>query len=785
MGDRSKIHVFLGAPPPPPSSSPDSVSEADIQGEDSLPTGWRRIELTWMDGRLQPAAEAERQVSDRHTNRTTVGLPGLDLHTNPHQKDLSSEADLTSEVSQRPAGSGCNFKNKTEESRCGTHRPVECHLSQNRESNSEMEDECSASIQEYLDSCFPAAQPNVEPPHVSSAVTPPVSVHTQYLTTWTLSQALILKGRRDVQSATSPQKTQQTHPQTPPSASSSTPELFSPATPSPVASAELFSQPWNTPRVEEGGIVLETTIGGGLLCSQETEQQETLTAKSPDCKRSRLSEESRTEAPVNKDRLTEPRRPTTLLVQCDKSGVRYSILVAVVHPCHLREVKVRSGPSAGTLVPLASIIVTDQSCIDMKVVFWRRAAFWALTVRPGDILLITGLQVHEDRWRGETVLQSTYCSKLLNLGQVTTSTSPAVYQQVNAHSLSSLCAFLRERRPLLVSLSRHPPQNVSRLAYTTLRSLRANTLVHALLRVTHTHISTAWHSQAESHHRSAAQLQAIVTVEQPGGQQGALLLWGAAVDWLPRLSANRATVWDFRVLLVREGLTSDLPELHSTPWSSVQPLDPADPRMQAFLLPRLTQRGNSSSLELDLETLLSQKYSGEVELRVQVNAFHFQDVLLSQNAPQPVLDSSTPLADILAALGADVSYTGCGRCAAELDTDANGIYSPCYPCLPHTSVRRYYRPGVLTVSGRNNSQVCVQVPPVQMQKILNAPPDKLHKAQVRLKTDDRVIKPERENERENSHKAKTRQSFLRYITLTFTGRHPVRTESAFGDSLKH
>lgn len=50
----------------------------------------------------------------------------------------------------------------------------------------------------------------------------------------------------------------------------------------------------------------------------------------------------------------------------------------------------RSGPSAGTFVPLASIVVTDHSGLEMKVVLWRRAAFWALTLSPGDILLVSG-----------------------------------------------------------------------------------------------------------------------------------------------------------------------------------------------------------------------------------------------------------------------------------------------------------------------------------------------------------------------------------------------------------
>lgn len=56
--------------------------------------------------------------------------------------------------------------------------------------------------------------------------------------------------------------------------------------------------------------------------------------------------------------------------------------------------KVKSGPAAGTLVPLASIVVTDQSGVKMKVVLWRQVAFWVLTVHPGDVLLLTGKVWH-------------------------------------------------------------------------------------------------------------------------------------------------------------------------------------------------------------------------------------------------------------------------------------------------------------------------------------------------------------------------------------------------------
>uniref|UniRef100_A0A3Q3WDA5 Uncharacterized protein n=1 Tax=Mola mola TaxID=94237 RepID=A0A3Q3WDA5_MOLML len=586
------------------------------------------------------------------------------------------------------------------------------------------EDEsCSASVHDYLDICFPEAQPD-KLEHPQSAV-PRLSDQTQYLSTWTLSQALLLRGRGSIHSATSPEKAPppQTSPKdakTPPSVSSGTPELFSPVTPSLGASAELFSQPCPTPRVEEGGVVIEA-ITDGVLCSQEATTAQPSPSKAPDFKKARISDNIATEASVllsNSTSTTDTnttglRSPTTLLARCDRRGAQYSVLVAVVHPCHLKEVKVKSGLAAGTFVPLASIVVTDQSAMEMKVVLWRRAAFWALTVCPGEILLITGLRLNDNRWKGETVLQSTFSSKLLNLGQISASSSPPG-TKLHLWPIRNLSCFHSTRRPLLVSLNVRPPQDLNRLPYATLRSLRVNTLVHALLRVKHTHLSTGEFVYIFRH-------LSIVTVEQPESQQGALVLWGAAVDWLPRFTKN--TVWDFHILLVRECLTAELPELHSTPWSSVQPLDPASRRAKDFLKLQTIQTRSSSTLELDLDTLLSQKYSGEVELRVQVTAFHFKESLSSHN--------STHIVEVLCG---DITYTGCGRCSAELDTDANGIYVQCYPCLPHTTVRRYYRSGVLTVSGQGSSQVCVQVPPVPLQKILEAPPDKLQRSSERIRT---------------------------------------------------
>lgn len=90
---------------------------------------------------------------------------------------------------------------------------------------------------------------------------------------------------------------------------------------------------------------------------------------------------------------------------------------------------------------------------------------------------------------------------------------------------------------------------------------------------------------------------------------------------------------------------------------------------------------------------------GDVELRVKITAFQFQSSP-SQEA-SVMIDVNTSLERILDIVSGDITFTGCGKCTAELDTDENGIYRPCYPCLPQTGVRRYYR-FVLSLSPTHN-----------------------------------------------------------------------------------
>lgn len=96
---------------------------------------------------------------------------------------------------------------------------------------------------------------------------------------------------------------------------------------------------------------------------------------------------------VDPERITEFKKlqkKLSLLKNCCSKNQKYSILVTVVHPCHIKEIQMKTKTKSSCKVPVATIVVIDQSEVERKVVLWRGAAFWSLTVFPGDIVLLTG-----------------------------------------------------------------------------------------------------------------------------------------------------------------------------------------------------------------------------------------------------------------------------------------------------------------------------------------------------------------------------------------------------------
>ncbi|NXK90098.1 SHLD2 protein, partial [Formicarius rufipectus] len=114
--------------------------------------------------------------------------------------------------------------------------------------------------------------------------------------------------------------------------------------------------------------------------------------------------------------LKKLQKKLSSLKNCCCKNQKYNVLVTVVHPCHIKEIQVKTRPKSSCKVPVATIVVIDQSETERKVVLWHGAAFWSLTVFPGDIVLLTDIVLYENLWCGEIMLQSTFTSHLLNLG---------------------------------------------------------------------------------------------------------------------------------------------------------------------------------------------------------------------------------------------------------------------------------------------------------------------------------------------------------------------------------
>lgn len=242
------------------------------QVTDRRPAGFNRLELTWQDGHLHPATGGEADGDDLGPDRTTEGS-----------------------VSDHPIR----------------------HL--------EGEGPSTESVHEYLDSCFPAGQAEHHTGSEARSGVSGLTERTQYLSTWTLSQALVLRGRAGTGSAASPEKASPSQ-----SVSSSTPELF--------------SQPSPTPRAEQGGVVIEATPDG-VLCSQEAARAP---QDSPGRKKPRMSENVTGESPGSPSgKVAALRCPATPLARCEREGASYTVLVAVVHPCHLKEIKVSGALGIG------------------------------------------------------------------------------------------------------------------------------------------------------------------------------------------------------------------------------------------------------------------------------------------------------------------------------------------------------------------------------------------------------------------------------------------------------
>ncbi|XP_043408114.1 shieldin complex subunit 2 isoform X3 [Chelonia mydas] len=368
-----------------------------------------------------------------------------------------------------------------------------------------------------------------------------------------------------------------------------------------------------------------------------------------------------------------------LLKNCSCKSQKYSVLVTVVHPCHVKEIQIKSRPKSSSKVPIATIVVIDQSDIERKVVLWRAAAFWSLTVFPGDIVLLTDVTVFENHWYGEKMLQSTFTSQLFNLGSCSAidpkQCETAIFSHVvDVDGLQDLLAYVSSKFAYLKDLPHRQPQKLDSIQHVQLDQLQPDTLVHSVLKL----VSITLLTESVYSYKGEKQRKIILTVEQIRDQHYLMVLWGAGAAWCPQLQRKKDHIWEFKYLLAQRSSISGDIELHTTPWSSCECLFDDDKRAVEFK--EKFQKSEKSLMKMtNLSTHLEEKCSG------------------------------------------------CAKCGLELQTDENKIYKQCLRCLPFNKVRKFYRPALMTAEDKG-CEICIQVVSELMEKIfLNIPADWLNR----------------------------------------------------------
>ncbi|XP_030806972.1 shieldin complex subunit 2 isoform X2 [Camarhynchus parvulus] len=384
---------------------------------------------------------------------------------------------------------------------------------------------------------------------------------------------------------------------------------------------------------------------------------------------------------VDPDRMAEFKKlqkKLSLLKNCCSKNQKYNILVAVVHPCHIKEIQKKTKPKSSCKVAVATIVVTDQSEIERKVVLWCGAAFWSLTVFPGDIVLLTDIIMYENPWCGEVMLQSTFTSQLLNLGNC----SALNTEELDDGVLHGLLAYISSEFPHFRDIPQRQVQRLDDVRYVQLDQLQPNTLVHSILKIINISVLT----ESLYSYRGGSQRKIILTVEQNRDQHYRMVLWGAGAAWYPQLQRKKDHIWAFKYLLVQCSSVSGDLELHTTPWSSYECLFDDDKRAVEFK--EKFQKSQTSLMELTrLSALLDEKCSGVVQVKAHILELKF--TISTGQYKQLIFSADTSLECVLASLPM-ITYSGCAKCGLELQADENMIYKQCIRCLPYSKVKTFY-----------------------------------------------------------------------------------------------
>ncbi|NXW07205.1 SHLD2 protein, partial [Fregetta grallaria] len=411
---------------------------------------------------------------------------------------------------------------------------------------------------------------------------------------------------------------------------------------------------------------------------------------------------------VDQERMTKFKKlqkKLSPLKNCRCRNQKYNVLVTIVHPCHIKEIQVKTRPKSSCKVPVATIVVIDQSEIERKVVLWRGAAFWSLTVFPGDIVLLTGEN-------------SFICRSKMWIFKMPVQ----IYPIVDGGVLHGLLAYISSEFPHFGDILGRQVQRLDSVQYMQLDQLQPNTLVHSILKI----INIAVLTESVYSYRGGKQRKIILTVEQNRDQHYRMVLWGAGAAWCPQLQRKKDHIWDFKYLLVQHSSVSGDFELHTTPWSSYECLFDDDKRAIEFK--EKFQKSKTSLMQMTkLSAHLEEKCSGVVQVKAHILELKF--TISTGQYKQLIFRADTSPECVLASLPV-ITYAGCAKCGLELQADENMIYKQCIRCLPYNKVKTFYRPALMTIED-GGYEIYVHVVSELMEKIfLNIPADWLNRLVV-------------------------------------------------------
>ncbi|XP_044276311.1 shieldin complex subunit 2 isoform X2 [Varanus komodoensis] len=405
----------------------------------------------------------------------------------------------------------------------------------------------------------------------------------------------------------------------------------------------------------------------------------------------------------------------SLLKDCLCKDQKYTILVTVLHPCHIKEIQIKPGTKWSSNVPIATVVVFDQSEIQRKVVLWRKAAFWSLTVFPGDIVLFKDVIIYENIWVGEMMLQSTFTTQLMNLG----SCSTINLNELDVTILQDLLAYVSSKHAYLQAIPQRQTQTLNNIQHVLLDKLKPDTLVHSIVKI----VSIAVLTESAYNFKGESERKIILTVEQVKDQHCNLVLWGALTAHYPQLQRKRDHLWEFKYLFSKHNPVSGELELHTTPWSVLECLFDDDIRAVEF----------RKMFEIDIKPLmnvtvlaahLEKKSSGIIRVKACISQMKFT---VPSSPYEVVFDANTSLQQIFSSL-ALITYVGCAKCGLELQTDDNKIFKQCISCLPFNQVEVFYRPALMNVEDEGY-EISIRVVSELMKKMfLNIPAAWLNKA---------------------------------------------------------